>query len=176
MAVAGSVLLVTIVSGLVLLEWRPRPYLLVGWFWFLGLLVPVLGLVQVGAQAMADRYTYLPLVGIFIMLAWTGAECLGALRLSARAGIAAGVLLLVPDFAARIVGLNGLLVFMVVYFFQGIAIVAFYFRKKQVPRVARLLFYGIIGVQQVVMLAVIGVGFFDTWFNFRKLGTPLASH
>jgi uncharacterized protein YybS (DUF2232 family) len=74
------------------------------------------------------------------------------------------------------VGLNGLLVYMVVYFFQGIAIVAFYFRKKQVPRVARLLFYGIIGVQQVVMLAVIGVGFFDTWFNFRKLGKPLASH
>jgi uncharacterized protein YybS (DUF2232 family) len=90
--------------------------------------------------------------------------------------IAAGVLMLVPNFPARIVGLNGLLVYMVVYFFQGIAIVAFYFRKKQVPRVARLLFYGIIGVQQVVMLAVIGVGFFDTWFNFRKLGTPLASH
>jgi hypothetical protein len=90
--------------------------------------------------------------------------------------IAAGVLMLVPTFPARIVGLNGLLVYMVVYFFQGIAIVAFYFRKKQVPRVARLLFYGIIGVQQVVMLAVIGVGFFDTWFNFRKLGTPLASH
>ena len=90
--------------------------------------------------------------------------------------IAAGVLLLVPDFFARIVGLNGLLVFMVVYFFQGIAIVAFYFGKKQVPRVARILFYAIIGLQQVIMLAVIGVGFFDTWFNFRKLGKPLASH
>jgi uncharacterized protein YybS (DUF2232 family) len=90
--------------------------------------------------------------------------------------IAAGGLLLVPDFFARTVGLNGLLVFMVVYFFQGIAIVAFYFRKKKVPRVARLLFYGIVGVQQVVMLAVIGVGFFDTWFNFRKLGKPIASH
>ena len=90
--------------------------------------------------------------------------------------IAAGVLLLVPNFPARTVGLNGLLVFMVVYFFQGIAIVAFYFRKKQLPRVARMLFYGIIGVQQVVMLAVIGVGFFDTWFNFRKLEKPLASH
>jgi uncharacterized protein YybS (DUF2232 family) len=90
--------------------------------------------------------------------------------------IAAGVLLLVPDFSARIVGLNCLLVFMVVYFFQGIAIVAFYFGKKQVPRVARILFYAIIGLQQVIMLAVIGVGFFDTWFNFRKLGKPLASH
>ncbi|MDD5168708.1 MAG: tetratricopeptide repeat protein [Syntrophales bacterium] len=46
------------------------PYLLVGWLWFLGTLVPVIGLVQVGVQAMADRYTYIPLVGLFIMLSW----------------------------------------------------------------------------------------------------------
>jgi len=50
---------------------RERPWLAVGWLWFLGTLVPVIGLVQVGPQAMADRYTYLPLVGIFMMLAWS---------------------------------------------------------------------------------------------------------
>src|SRR5262249_49625793 len=47
-----------------------RPYLAVGWFWFLGTLVPVIGIVQVGIQSMADRYTYIPLIGIFIVLAF----------------------------------------------------------------------------------------------------------
>jgi tetratricopeptide (TPR) repeat protein len=51
-----------------------RRYLLVGWLWYLGTLVPVIGLVQVGAQAMADRYTYVPLTGIFIMLAWAAGD------------------------------------------------------------------------------------------------------
>jgi tetratricopeptide (TPR) repeat protein len=50
---------------------RRRPWLVVGWFWYLGMLVPVIGLVQVGSQAMADRYTYVPLIGVFIMIAWT---------------------------------------------------------------------------------------------------------
>jgi len=51
--------------------WRRRaPYLFVGWFWYLGTLVPVIGIVQVGNQAMADRYTYVPLVGIFIAAVW----------------------------------------------------------------------------------------------------------
>ena len=49
---------------------RLRPYLLVGWLWFLGTLVPVIGIVQVGSQAMADRYTYIPLIGLFIGIAW----------------------------------------------------------------------------------------------------------
>ena len=48
----------------------------VGWFWFVGTLVPVIGLVQVGIQSMADRYTYVPLIGVFIILAWgLGAVC-----------------------------------------------------------------------------------------------------
>jgi len=51
-----------------------RPYLLVGWLWFVGTLVPVIGLVQVGEQSMADRYSYLPLVGVFIMLIWTAGD------------------------------------------------------------------------------------------------------
>jgi len=49
---------------------RRHPYLLVGWLWYLGTLVPVIGLVQVGDQAMADRYTYIPLVGLFLIVAW----------------------------------------------------------------------------------------------------------
>jgi protein O-mannosyl-transferase len=53
---------------------RRRPYLPVGWFWYLGTLVPVIGLVQVGMQSLADRYTYIPLIGIFIILAWGGFE------------------------------------------------------------------------------------------------------
>jgi tetratricopeptide (TPR) repeat protein len=52
-------------------HWRQRrPFFVVGWLWFLGALVPVIGLVQVGSQAMADRYTYIPLVGLFILLVW----------------------------------------------------------------------------------------------------------
>ncbi len=55
----------------------PRRYLLVGWLWFLGTLVPMIGLVQVGFQAMADRYTYLPLIGPFVMISWGVAELAG---------------------------------------------------------------------------------------------------
>src|SRR5438067_349071 len=53
---------------------KPRPYLFTGWFWYLGTLVPVIGLVQVGDQALADRYTYVPLIGLFLMIAWSIAE------------------------------------------------------------------------------------------------------
>jgi len=66
--IAGSAL--TGVSA-VFWYWRQRyPHLLVGWLWFLGTLVPVIGLVQVGEQAMADRYTYLPSIGFFLMIVW----------------------------------------------------------------------------------------------------------
>lgn len=53
---------------------RGRRYLAVGWFWFLGTLVPVIGLVQVGAQSIADRYTYLPMIGIYLVFAWLAGE------------------------------------------------------------------------------------------------------
>ncbi len=53
---------------------RRRPYLLAGWLWYLGTLVPVIGLIQVGYQGMADRYTYLPLTGVFIMAAWAASS------------------------------------------------------------------------------------------------------
>jgi Flp pilus assembly protein TadD len=65
---AGAVL--AAVTAWVMWSFRSRPHLAVGWFWFLGMLVPVIGLVQVGLQRMADRYTYLPLIGVFVMVAW----------------------------------------------------------------------------------------------------------
>ena len=75
---------------------RRFPFVLTGWFWFLGMLIPVIGLVQVGLQSMADRYTYLPLVGLFIVLAWGAAEVLARWRLpkgAVGAAIAAGLVL-----------------------------------------------------------------------------------
>ena len=54
-----------------------RPYLAVGWLWYLGTLVPVIGLVQVGTQSMADRYTYIPIIGLFIIAAWGAGDLIG---------------------------------------------------------------------------------------------------
>jgi len=67
---AGSLLFIIACTALAL-RWRSRfPWFVVGWFWFLGTLVPVIGIVQVGDQAMADRYTYIPYIGLFIAFAW----------------------------------------------------------------------------------------------------------
>ena len=68
-SMSSAILLLLISYGAYALS-RRRPYLLVGWFWFLVTLVPVIGIVQVGLQSMADRYTYFPLIGIFIMIVW----------------------------------------------------------------------------------------------------------
>ena len=69
--VTVSIVLLVIWSGLFLL-WRKKfPYLLVGWLWFLGTLIPTIGLVQVGAQSMADRYMYIPSIGLFLLLVWS---------------------------------------------------------------------------------------------------------
>ncbi len=67
-AIAGVILIV--VSVLVIRYSKRRPYLALGWLWYIGTLAPVIGIVQVGAQAMADRYTYVPLTGIFVIIAW----------------------------------------------------------------------------------------------------------
>ncbi len=72
-ATAAVVVLLALTAACVWPE-RRRPYLAVGWLWFLGMLVPVLGLVQVGSQARADRYTYVPLIGVFIALAWLAGD------------------------------------------------------------------------------------------------------
>ena len=68
--VAGAVLLLTALTLLVMWKAKRFPFLAVGWLWFAGTLLPVMGIVQVGSQAMADRYTYVPLIGLFIMAAW----------------------------------------------------------------------------------------------------------
>ena len=78
------------ISACVLLLGRRAPYLAVGWLWYLGTLVPVIGLVQVGDQSMADRYTYVPLIGIFMMVVWAGAYLVVRYHLPARA-IVSGV-------------------------------------------------------------------------------------
>lgn len=70
---------------------RTRPWLLTGWLWFLGVLVPVLGLVQVGSQSRADRYVYIPHVGLFLIAAWGLAELAGRLRLRPRTKAAAAL-------------------------------------------------------------------------------------
>jgi tetratricopeptide (TPR) repeat protein len=66
-----SALAVAIITGLAIAARRRFPWLAVGWVWFLGTLVPVIGFIQVGGQAFADRYTYLPSIGLFIMFAWS---------------------------------------------------------------------------------------------------------
>jgi tetratricopeptide (TPR) repeat protein len=58
------------ITGFAIASFRKRPYVLVGWLWYLGSLVPVIGFVQIGRQQMADRYTYLPLLGIYLAVAW----------------------------------------------------------------------------------------------------------
>ncbi len=77
--------LLALVTGLVLVRLRRSPWLAVGWLWFVGMLVPVIGLVQVGRQALADRYTYLPSIGLAVALVWGGAEVARALLPAGRA-------------------------------------------------------------------------------------------
>jgi tetratricopeptide (TPR) repeat protein len=92
--VALSLLVLLAITSIVL-AFRAKRYLLVGWLWFLGTLVPVIGLVQVGDQAMADRYAYIPLVGIFVMIAWGFADWANALKIGvASRMIPAGCILL----------------------------------------------------------------------------------
>jgi uncharacterized protein YybS (DUF2232 family) len=84
--------------------------------------------------------------------------------------IGCALALFLPIPVIKIIGLNGLLILMTVYFFQGIAIVSYYFNKKRFPKILRVFLYTLMGLQQLILLAVIGLGFFDLWINFRKLG------
>jgi tetratricopeptide (TPR) repeat protein len=70
---AGAAVLLALITVLVLRA-RGQKYIFVGWFWFLGSLVPMIGLVQVGVQAMADRYAYIPFIGLFLMATWLAAD------------------------------------------------------------------------------------------------------
>jgi len=101
--VAGAGLLLAGISFLVLRERQRRPYLAVGWFWYLGTLVPVIGLVQVGGASHADRYTYVPLIGVFLAVAWGVPELLPKRRWRQRVlGGSAGAVLAALTVAAYI--------------------------------------------------------------------------
>ena len=76
--IALAALLLAAITLVAIWQRRQRPYFLAGWLWFLGTLVPVIGVVKVGSQAMADRYTYLAAIGVFIMGTWALAELAGA--------------------------------------------------------------------------------------------------
>jgi tetratricopeptide (TPR) repeat protein len=99
-----DVMIVLLIVVLVLLgRWaRRRPWLMVGLLWYIGTLVPVIGIVQVGIQAMADRYTYLPSIGIFIVVAWGAAELAAGWRFQkVGLGVAAGLVLTVLAICTR---------------------------------------------------------------------------
>ncbi len=91
--VAGSLLLLVAISAAVFRS-RERRYLTVGWLWFLGVLVPMIGIVQVGDQAMADRFEYIPMIGIAIAVVWSVDEFLPASPLARRSAMVAAVAML----------------------------------------------------------------------------------
>jgi protein O-mannosyl-transferase len=93
--VSGAVLFLLAITALVLRSAKSCRYALVGWFWYIGTLVPVIGLIQVGDQAQADRYTYIPLIGLFIIAAWFFPELFKKWRYRNQALVllAAGILL-----------------------------------------------------------------------------------
>jgi tetratricopeptide (TPR) repeat protein len=82
----ASALVLAAISIVVIAQARSRRHLAVGWLWYLGTLVPVIGIIKVGSQAMADRYTYFPLIGIFVAVVWTIPQ-----RTKAAAGAAAAI-------------------------------------------------------------------------------------
>jgi tetratricopeptide (TPR) repeat protein len=80
---------------------RQRPYLLTGWLWYLIMLAPVIGMVQVGAQALADRYTYLPQIGVYVMLTWAVDLCAGWRHRRVALGGGAAIILMALIFCGR---------------------------------------------------------------------------
>jgi tetratricopeptide (TPR) repeat protein len=90
---AGAGVLLLAVTIWAIRTSRERPYVLVGWLWFVGTLLPVIGIVQAGLQSMADRYTYIPAIGLFVIASWGGAEL--AERWTRRRAVAAIVAVLV---------------------------------------------------------------------------------
>ena len=76
--VGGALGLLLAISGVIFAFRRKHPYLIVGWLWYLGMMVPVIGIVQISHYAHADRYTYLPQIGLYLMLTWMAANlCAG---------------------------------------------------------------------------------------------------
>lgn len=97
-AIGAALLSLVLITGLTLLYLKRNPALFVGWCWFLGTLVPVIGLVQVGSQSMADRYTYLPFIGLFIAVVWGVGDLLNthvAKKLRATVAVVAAVVIVI---------------------------------------------------------------------------------
>jgi tetratricopeptide (TPR) repeat protein len=92
--VAIAAILVAGLSFVALLSARKNPYIFTGWFWYLGTLIPVIGLMQVGAQSMADRYTYVPLIGVFVVLVWSAAAWCDRWRIPDNAAFAVAAIIL----------------------------------------------------------------------------------
>jgi len=92
--VLGAALLIAAMIFFTIRSARRHPYVLVGLFWYLGTLVPVIGIVQVGAHAMADRYTYIPLIGLFIIVAWGLSDLLGKLKYQKHIFVGAAIIIL----------------------------------------------------------------------------------
>lgn len=85
--------------------------------------------------------------------------------------IGIGLALMLPIQPLKVIGINCLMVLMLVYFFQGIAVVSYFFQKRQTPMPLKVFCYSLIALQIYVLILVIGLGFFDTWINFRKINT-----
>lgn len=102
----AAALLLAAVTAFVIWKMKEAPYLVTGWLWYLGTLVPVIGIVQAGIQSMADRYTYIPLIGVFIMAAWGAADLAKKWKLpkAALPVIAAGILLILAMITRTQVG------------------------------------------------------------------------
>jgi tetratricopeptide (TPR) repeat protein len=79
-SILGALVLLAAVAAFAIFQIRTRPYWFVGWFWFLGTMVPAIGIFKIGDFAMADRYTYIPLTGLFLIIIWAGAELVGPRR------------------------------------------------------------------------------------------------
>jgi len=86
LTIAGCAALLVALSAIAIIYRKRFPFLFTGWFWFVGMLVPVIGIVQVGRQSHADRYTYLPLIGITIAIVWLVAELTARWRLQKQIG------------------------------------------------------------------------------------------
>jgi hypothetical protein len=102
MSVGAAALSAFVIVALTILAviFRPRRPFFVGWFWFLGTLVPMIGLVQVGVQAMADRYAYIPLLGIFVVVCWSAADLINVWHVPAAvSAVGAAAILITMGFA-----------------------------------------------------------------------------
>lgn len=101
--VAGAIMLLLGISFAAVVWRRQRPYLFTGWFWYVGMLVPVIGLIQVGEQGHADRYTYLPHIGLFVAAVWLVGDVIGVRQSKARYTVVAAAMIIVALAAAAFV-------------------------------------------------------------------------